>query len=125
MWQPSEEKPYSCDQCSAKFTQKSSLTKHQLIHSGEKPYSCDQCLAKFSQKGSLTAHQRNHTGEKPYSCEDSMTSHQLVQSHRLIHSDRYTYQVITYNQKLFVISYYCVDHNYLTICNWQLYSIVE
>ena len=57
-----------CDFCEKKFTDKSTLTKHLLIHTGVKAFECDFCEKKFTQKGSLYRHLTIHTGEKTYQC---------------------------------------------------------
>ncbi|XP_052741016.1 zinc finger protein 84 isoform X2 [Bicyclus anynana] len=63
------EKPFSCDICNYKCSQRCNLLQHMRIHSGEKPYSCETCNYKCSQKSTLLNHIKTHTGEKPYSCE--------------------------------------------------------
>ena len=42
---PSGETPYTCDVCSAAFSELKNLKDHLRIHSGEKPYTSDVCLA--------------------------------------------------------------------------------
>ena len=49
-------KPFQCQICSSRFTQKSDLKKHYYIHSGEKPYLCLTCKKTFSQSSNLYRH---------------------------------------------------------------------
>ncbi|XP_060770779.1 zinc finger protein 728-like isoform X2 [Neoarius graeffei] len=94
---PKENQPYSCPDCSQKFSKihkrnkhvKShrgphkcvcdvckkgfkdiiKLKRHKLVHSGEKPFKCQVCERSFNQMENLTSHMRVHTGEKPFLCE--------------------------------------------------------
>jgi len=90
------EKPFACDECEARFTQKHILAYHKRSHtgkrrpwdipsslldilkrvsrfffccSGEKPFMCEACGKSFASKEYLRHHSNIHTGSKPYKCQ--------------------------------------------------------
>ncbi|XP_053622233.1 zinc finger protein ZFP2-like [Plodia interpunctella] len=63
------EKPYRCNVCEHRFSQKYKMIIHYRTHTGEKPLQCDVCHKRFSEHSSFIVHSRTHTGEKPYQCD--------------------------------------------------------
>uniref|UniRef100_A0A3B1JBC8 C2H2-type domain-containing protein n=1 Tax=Astyanax mexicanus TaxID=7994 RepID=A0A3B1JBC8_ASTMX len=43
-------KPFRCEQCGKRFTQRTRLITHRRIHTGEKPYHCQLCGKMFSRQ---------------------------------------------------------------------------
>ena len=63
------EKPFKCKHCNKRFTQSSGLLIHEKIHTGEKPFICKTCKKGFVKPSDLKRHVIIHTGEKPYQCK--------------------------------------------------------
>ncbi|KAI1892290.1 hypothetical protein AGOR_G00131820 [Albula goreensis] len=55
---PQGEKPFGCDVCDMRFTQRYHLERHKRIHSGEKPYQCERCQQTFARTDRLLRHRR-------------------------------------------------------------------
>ena len=52
-----KEKPFGCEHCTKKFSQKQHLKKHiQTVHLGEKQHQCPHCNKTFSQSSNLKRH---------------------------------------------------------------------
>ncbi|KAF4522991.1 hypothetical protein B566_EDAN009583 [Ephemera danica] len=60
---------YECEYCAKRFTTKSQVRQHLLLHTGEKPFHCQYCNAGFRTQIALKVHIRTHTGETPYPCQ--------------------------------------------------------
>ncbi|XP_028175143.1 zinc finger protein 271-like [Ostrinia furnacalis] len=82
------ERPYQCQHCTAKFINKSNLTRHEYTHRNQLPlYPCDKCEKGFYTERELSMHTKaDHDGAREHLCNicgkafgyrKSMTKHQL------------------------------------------------
>ncbi|KAJ1212121.1 hypothetical protein NDU88_007457 [Pleurodeles waltl] len=62
--------PLTCSECGETFLLRAQLIQHKRIHTPEPSFACTQCDKSFKLKGNLITHQKIHTGEKPFTCSD-------------------------------------------------------
>uniref|UniRef100_A0A8C6LPK3 C2H2-type domain-containing protein n=1 Tax=Nothobranchius furzeri TaxID=105023 RepID=A0A8C6LPK3_NOTFU len=64
----SGQKPFVCELCGQRFSDKTYLTRHMNVHTEHKPFACGHCGKRFSRRSYLTSHVKVHTGHKPFAC---------------------------------------------------------
>jgi uncharacterized Zn-finger protein len=84
-----EVRSHECEVCKKRYSKKSKLQRHFLVHTGERPYICKLCNKSFTEKGKLKRHSLSHTGERPYMCNVCNRSFTLLcnlKTHILTHT---------------------------------------
>ncbi|XP_075700782.1 uncharacterized protein LOC142665119 [Rhinoderma darwinii] len=103
---------YCCSECNKKYKQKSTLVKHQKLHTGVSCYICMKCDKSFTQRCHLRRHERIHAVERPFSCPDcgkSFSDGSSLVKHQRIHSGHKPYKCSECD-KTFSISNYLIVH---------------
>ncbi|XP_037037582.1 gastrula zinc finger protein XlCGF52.1-like [Bradysia coprophila] len=62
------EKLFVCDYCHRKYSRKSTLKQHLLIHSGVRKFECNECGRKFTDSSTLYKHKQTHSNDRPFAC---------------------------------------------------------
>lgn len=109
------ERPFSCDVCLKRFSQKSSLNTHKKIHlTNHRPFTCEHCPATFCRKPYLDIHIRSHTGERPFECATCLkrfSQRSTLNIHKRIHTGERPYACDICN-KTFAVKSYVTAHRW-------------
>ena len=95
-------KNFDCLECGKKFTQKGSVNKHMLTHTGVKNFECLECGKKFTQKGDLNTHILTHTGVKNFEClkcGKTFTQKGNLNTHMLTHTGVKNFECLECSKK--------------------------
>ncbi|XP_073493314.1 uncharacterized protein [Phyllobates terribilis] len=103
---------YPCSECGKTYKQKSSLAKHQKLHTGMSHFICMKCDKCFTHRCFLRRHERIHAVKKPFACPDCekcFSDFSALQKHQRLHSGYKPYKCSECD-KTFSISNYLILH---------------
>lgn len=89
----SGERPFQCDLCGARFSQRSNLQSHKrATHYDDKRHKCEECGKAFKRRRLLDYHLKAaHTGERPFKCnicDATFVYPEHFKKHRRIHTGK-------------------------------------
>ena len=79
---------HECQDCGKKFRNPCHLQTHRVVHTGEKPFACETCSSRFTQKGDLKKHILRFHLQKSHNQKDRPRRFLKRNSHQKIESDR-------------------------------------
>ena len=71
-------KPFFCNICERRFSQKTNISRHMMLHTGIRPYRCSTCEKGFIQSQSLRQHRLRHHPEEPVGSISPVINRSLV-----------------------------------------------
>ncbi|KAM5129398.1 uncharacterized protein ACMZJ9_019909 [Mantella aurantiaca] len=103
---------YSCSECGKSYSQKPTLVKHQMIHTGISIFVCSKCDKCFTQRSHLMRHEKSHSVERPCVCSycgKGFTESSSLLKHQRIHTGFKPF-VCSECGRAFSISTYLIVH---------------
>ncbi|KAF5296035.1 hypothetical protein FQR65_LT10339 [Abscondita terminalis] len=85
-----------CDVCFKTFFKPSRLRSHKVIHADEKPFTCDLCSASFKRNNALYTHMKK-VHQMIYSCEECkivVSSNLALKIHMNFHTKKFVYECL-------------------------------
>ncbi|RZF37926.1 hypothetical protein LSTR_LSTR005426 [Laodelphax striatellus] len=107
---------FSCGICHKRFSDKTYLRKHRLIHSDEKAHTCGVCQKSFYRRRELVRHEAVHTGFKPFTC--TVCDKPFARRDKLARHEKTHYECPTCHQR-FAQLHKLVEHELVHNTNIQ------
>ncbi|XP_039288368.1 zinc finger protein 883 isoform X2 [Nilaparvata lugens] len=111
---------FSCGICHKRFSDKTYLRKHRLIHSEEKCHTCSTCHKSFYRRRELVRHEAVHTGFKPFPC--AVCQKTFARRDKLARHQKTHYECATCHQR-FAQLHKLVEHELVHNTNIQNVSV--